>query len=503
MSALAPRRRGADAPAAIGVVAALAFVAAACAVTLAVVELGGSDAVLLVALAALLAAALWLFLSERVILSSAILLLYLGLADGYVKLSTGSSTVTLARDLLLYGIVAGMLARAALRGERIRLPPLSGWVLAFVAVVLVQVANPANAGVLHTLGALRPHLEFVPLFFLGYMLVRSRRTLYGLLLLLLLCATANGIVGLVQLDETPEQLAAWGPGYAAKVEGTGDVSGRVFTDEDGDVRVRPFGLGGDSGSGAIMGLIAVGAALALVPLSIRRPRGALVVLLSVGPPLALITGERRSAVVAAFVAVLAFVLLTTSARRLVPTLAAVLLGAVATFAVMSVVASSTSERVFDRYRTIAPDRVTSTTQESRGGSFAKIPRFMVDHPFGGGLGSVGPAASFAGGTERSLDGETGPTFLLSELGIAGLALLLGLNLRLLWLAFTRVRRFDHELRLLLGALVAGLVGLLATWVSSSEMATSPAAPFFWLSAGVLAWWTRPSAAPDGGRSAFP
>src|SRR3954463_2676797 len=81
----------------------------------------------------------WMFVSRRYTLTLAVLMLYLCLLDGYLKLSTGSAYVTLARDLLLYAIVGGALARFALTKQPIRFPPLSGWVLAFVLVVLVCV----------------------------------------------------------------------------------------------------------------------------------------------------------------------------------------------------------------------------------------------------------------------------------------------------------------------------------------------------------------------------
>src|SRR4051812_43295118 len=49
----------------------------------------------------------WMFLSERYALSLAVLLLYLGLLDGFLKLKTGSQFATLGRDILLYSIVFG------------------------------------------------------------------------------------------------------------------------------------------------------------------------------------------------------------------------------------------------------------------------------------------------------------------------------------------------------------------------------------------------------------
>ena len=52
---------------------------------------------------------LWLLLSERYELTLAVLMLYLGLLDGYVKLKLNTSWATLGRDALLYAIVAGAL----------------------------------------------------------------------------------------------------------------------------------------------------------------------------------------------------------------------------------------------------------------------------------------------------------------------------------------------------------------------------------------------------------
>ncbi len=439
--------------------------------------------------------AVWMFFSERPEWPLTILALYLGLLDGYLKLASGVATLTIARDVLLYAIVLGILVRAALRKERLVLPPLGGWVIAFVVVVLVQVLNPADAGVLHTLAALRPELEFMPLFFLGYQVVRTSARLRRFFLILVLCATANGIVNFVQFNLTPSQLASWGPGYATYIEGTGNVSGRVFTDSAGQVRVRPFGLGTDAGSGAQMGLIALGGALALLVLGARRIRGWLVLLLCLGPPLAIFTGQLRSSVVAAVVATAFFIVLATSARRMIPTLAALALGVLITIGVISAVASNSSSGVFSRYTTITPSSLLTTTQASRGGSLAQIPSFIVDYPLGGGLGSVGPASKFAGGAAQILNGETSFTFYLSDIGIPGLVVMLLFNLKLLGGSVRRIRRLEHETRILLAGVASGVAGLFVEWASGSPLVTSPGSPYFWFAAGVLAYWLYPSATP--------
>ena len=95
----------------------------------------------------------WMFLSENMDRPIVVFLLYLGLLDGLLKLRTNSTAVTLVRDVLLYAILLGFLARAALRRQRLRPPPLTGWILAFVIVVIVQLANPADQGLTHSLAS--------------------------------------------------------------------------------------------------------------------------------------------------------------------------------------------------------------------------------------------------------------------------------------------------------------------------------------------------------------
>jgi hypothetical protein len=220
------------------------------------VRYSGTGLLIPLALAVIAGAAMWFFVSERREVTLAVFMLYLGLLDGYLKLKTNSSATTLARDGLLYALALGMLLRGFVRREPLRLPPLSGWVLAWSAVVLVQVLNPSSGSPLHALGAVRPHLEFVPLFFLGYAVMQTRQRLIGFLILLLLIAAVNGAVSVVQYSMSPSQLAAWGPGYRDRINGTGDVSARGFETTQGQRRNRPFGLGSDFGFGGAVGVLA-------------------------------------------------------------------------------------------------------------------------------------------------------------------------------------------------------------------------------------------------------
>ena len=441
------------------------------------------------------ALALWLFLNQRLGWSCVVIGLYLLLLDGFLKLATGSNTLTLGRDVLIFAVAIGYLARASIRRTPLRLPPLGVWILAYVAIVLVQLANPGNYSGSHSLAALKPDLEFVPLFFLGYAALQSAKALKVFVVLLLVCAAANGVVGLVQLNLTADQLASWGPGYSERVNGTATVSGRVYVDDSGQVRTRPFGLGTDAGSGGLVGVLAVGAALAAVLLASQRRMSLWIAVLVLAPPLAIITGQGRTTLVAGVAAALVFTALAVSARRLVPSLVAVMLALVVVFGVTKFVGDSSSTGVFDRYKTLKPSALIDSTRTSRGSSIERIPQLLTEYPLGAGVGWVGPArARLPAGTVEpaNIDGETTFTYLTTEVGIPGLVILFGLNILVIGRAFAVIRRFDIEIRYLLAALVAGVVGIFTTWVSGAPLAGAPGAPYFWFTLGALAFWLYPA-----------
>jgi hypothetical protein len=436
----------------------------------------------------------WMLFEPRTELTLAVLMVYLAVADGYLKLKTGEAAAVLARDLMLYAIAVGVLIRALVRQRELRPPPLTGWVVAWVVVVLIQVFNPGGASWSHSVLALRPHLEFVPLFFLGYEVMRSQRRLRGFLLLLLAVAAVNGVVGLVQFRQTPEQLARWGPGYEARISGTGDVSGRGFVDTHGQAHNRPFALGSDMGFGGSVGTLALPAALALFALTRRPALRALALVLALGAIVGVATSEARVAVLGSVCAVIAFVLLAVSSRNVTRAVVAVAVGAALTYGVISTLESSAQRGAFDRYASIAPDRAVDTAYDYREQTLARVPQYAVDIPLGAGLGSSGPGASATGGATSgaALDAESEPTYLVIETGVLGLVVMLGLSLQLLVLALGGIRRLpDGELRLLLAAIAAPLFAIVAAGAAGITTAASPTSPYFWFAAGIVAWWLHP------------
>ena len=449
---------------------------------------GGVTAVLLLSA--------WMLFEPRTELSLAVLMVYLAVADGYLKLKTGGSAALLARDLLLYAIAAGALLRALVRGRELRPPPLTSWVVAWIVVVVIQVLNPGDASWEHSLLSLRPHLEFIPLFFLGYHVMRSPRRLRGFLLLLLAVTAVNGIVGVVQFNQNPEQLARWGPGYAMRINGTGPTSGRGFVDTHGVTRTRPFGLGSDMGFGGSLGMLALPAALALLALARQRALRLLALALTLGAILAVATSQARVAVLGSICALVAFGFLAVVSRNVTRAIVAVAVGAAVSYAVITTLASSAPTGAFDRYASIAPDRAVNTAYDYRKDTLARVPQYALEIPLGAGLGSGGPGASAAGGATAgaSLDAESEPTYLLIETGIPGLLVILGLMLRLMTLAVRGIRRLpDGELRLLLAGVAAPLFAIFAAGVTGITTAATPLSPYVWFAAGIFAWWLHPDA----------
>jgi hypothetical protein len=227
--------------------------------------------------------ALWMFLSEHYERTLAVLAIYLGVLDGYLKLKTGSTIATLGRDALLYAIAAGALVRFSFSGRRVRLPTLTPLVAVWVIICFAEVLNPVVPSFSHALAGVRQHVEFVPLFFLGFAVMRTERRLMGLFALLLLVAAVNGVVGLIQSNLSPAALAAWGPGYAKEVYGLGLLTGgaRTFVTATGAVHVRPPALGSDFGFGGVVAAMALPGAMVLAAAGKRYRRYLPLVLIGV------------------------------------------------------------------------------------------------------------------------------------------------------------------------------------------------------------------------------
>jgi hypothetical protein len=385
--------------------------------------------------------------------------------------------------VFLYAVAIGAALRA--RGP-FRLPALGGWVLLWTAIVIMQLANPANQSLSHALASLRQHLEFVPLFFLGYAVLRTHASLYALFALLLTVAAINGAVAAYQSSLTPQQLAAWGPGYATMVLGP---DARVFAGPNGKTQIRPPGLGSDMGFSGILGATALPGGIALL-MAYRRRRwlASLIVLGIIGAAVGVVVGESRSSLISAIVALLAMLGLIAVGRQAKRALIGICVTA-ATVGVAIVAIGSFDSGAFYRYSSIAPGRVVSTTYASRDATWATTFDYIAEIPLGAGLGTVGPAAGKAGGTLTNWNAESQFSFLIVELGVPGLAVFLLFQAALFTTIVTGLRRErDPRTVVLIAAIAAPLFGYAVNWLVGVNTTSPPNAPYLWLAAGVISWW---------------
>ena len=475
---------------------ALPLLGAALCAALAVVAGQGMDrvpgAASLIALAGAVVVAVCL-LSSNYALTLTIFAVYLAVADGSLRLLTGEAWLTAVRDVLLYAIVAGALLRLTFSVGRVRLPPWTGFVVLLVALVLVQVFNPNQQRFVSSVAAIRQHVEFIPLFFLAFYVMRSQRRLRWFLGLLVVAAAVNGIVGFVQLRLTPDELAAWGPGYAERIRGSGLVTARVAYDEAGAEFVRPFALGSDLGFGGNVGLVAAPAVLALFLLAKTVSRRLALLPLAGCVVLAVATSQNRQAVIGTAVAVVAFAALASLGRRSLGTILSLIVGMAIAYGALSLLSAAVGEQAFRRYQDIGPSTVVTTTYDYRVDDLGEFASYLTRFPLGAGLGSGGPAVGFFGIADpRRLNSETELGYLVIELGIPGLILTIVLWIKVMALAPRLRRRLDPGERLALAAVAAPIFGLAANWLAGAVTATSPGAPYFWFAAGVLVFWLHPS-----------
>lgn len=436
----------------------------------------------------------WLVASVRIELTVAFLGVFLCCLDGPIKLTTAGGTVTSAlQNVLILAVCLGVLLRVLVRRRPVQLPPLSSWVLAWVFIVLVEAFNPKTHGTLKIIAGFRQQLQWVPFFFFGYMVVRSKARMRQFFILLGIIALANGVASTIQTQLSPGQIASWGPGYRERVYGNGvGITGRKYVSE-GQARVRPLGLGSDSGFGGGVGVIALPASLAL--LATMRRRKWIAVVFCLGAMVSVATGLGRLQVVGAVLAVLGYAALSSSAgRRIGRPLTALLAILALALPLGALFISAVGEGVFSRYSSISPSKVASTSTGYKEASLKQIPKDIASAPFGFGLATAGAAGGFGGKVTEELEGhgvsaETQYNFVVDELGLPGLIVYTFFLLRLVTLAFRRLRFVtDLELQIDLMGVFAPLIAFVFMGIDGPVMSSAASGPYFWFAGGIAAYW---------------
>lgn len=418
------------------------------------------------------------------------LVFFLGCVDGPLKLISKTGTVGSAlQNVLIGAILVGLIVRHVMSGKRLVIPPLAGWAIAFAAVVLVEAFNPKTLNALKALAGIRDQLQFVPFFIFGWLLVRSKARLRKAFLLLGVIALANGVVSSYQTRLSPAQAASWGAGYEQKFTGK---ARKTYKSGEGEAKVRPTGLGDESGGGGGAGIIAVAGTLALLAYT-RRKRWAIALLLF-GAIAAIATSLGRIELVGGVLAVGAYLLLAGStgrhARRSVRFLLVALALAIP-FGVIFV--SSLGEGTFSRYSGLLSGEGTNSTSYKED-ELRQIPKEVSSSPFGFGLGTAGPAAGFGGKSSELLEGhnvnaETTYNYIVKEVGLPGILIWAGTLLTMVILALTRIRTLvDPELQTYLAAVFAPVVAMLLMSFEGPVTQSNRLAPYFWFALGVAGYW---------------
>ena len=158
------------------------------------------------------------------------------------------------------------------------------------------------------------------------------------------------------------------------------------------------------------GLLALPGALALLALP-GRPRTKLLIgLLAAGTVMAIATSESRTVILGTIFTLFAFALMSVTSKGGFKTIFALGAAGLIVYLVLGLLGSSTGRGSFDRYESISsPGTAVTTAYNYRRGTLEEVPGYMTEIPFGGGIGSSGPAGSFGGGNGVRRNGESEPT----------------------------------------------------------------------------------------------
>jgi O-antigen ligase len=434
-----------------------------------------------------------LVVCSRLEVTVTLVLIYLLLLDGPIKMLTSQREATRTfADVVILAVCLGAVMRMTVQRKRIVLPPLSGWVIAWVVLVLVNAFNPRTHGFLAALGGFSQQLQYVPFFFFGFALMRSKRRFRQLFIIVGVAATASGIVAAYQTELTPAQLASWGPGYQNLIHPLGKGTGRVYFSE-GEARVRPPGLGTEAGASGGIGHVALPMCLALVAISRGRKKW-IAMALALGAMLAVIVGLGRLQLVGAALGVVAFAALAAlTGRQVSRTLGALLAIVVLAIPAGALVVSSLQKGTFKRYESINTSSETTLHKEN---AFSKIPEYVAASPLGYGLGNSGAVAGLGGPETNSnlleghgLTSETQYNVLVKELGAPGLILWPLIAIYVSLLIVRRIRRIrDPELAICLAGALAAFAPLLIEGSSGFVSGSLAGGAYYWLAIGVVSYW---------------
>jgi hypothetical protein len=455
---------------------------------------------------------LYIFFSRDALVTVCLVLIFATCFEAPLKYLSDERVLNLTgylgRDILLYTLVVANFMAYFIRRNRTfknsqrTVIPLLLLIVCFLLHLMTQVFNPAAVSPVPSFLNSRIFWEMLPLYFIGFISLRSKKDWRVLFFTFLVVTTINGIVGAYQASVGPDEIVNWGPGYKEQIID----AGRVTKASDRITNIlRPFGLGSDSGFSGSIGVVAVPMVIALLSTPFNLKRFGLSSLLQQFFTIALIGGlvagvftaiavsGSRSNVLFGFICLgltlFVLALRGSKTKLILGAIISTLLAAVV-LQVLFVVAPFFA----DRYSSVGSVEDTAKTfeQENRAVQVTTIPLSLaMRYPLGDGLDYAGPGADFANrlaGTKRrpkSENTENNINIVLLTQGLLGLGLWLALHLQFIvkaWQATNKV--VDDELRVYMSAAFVVILFFLIYW-PFGNLISFPQNTLFWLLPGMV------------------
>lgn len=413
--------------------------------------------------------------------------------DGTIRgVFDGSPVMAVARDLVLALIVIGwtMQRLGTSSTDRLRTPPGTLLVVLFIINALLQIFNPFSLGLIQSLGGLKVHLSPIPLFFIGYDVIRRRGQVRSLLLFLTLATVVISLVSVLQYEQGRDWTFAHFPGTKEVISLNVNASaGSGLTSDD---TFKPPGTTTFGGGTATFAGFVFPLTFALMLLSkgqgfTPRLRGLFGAVLF-GFILTFFVNSVRSALVEAVLCVAAcslFVDGRTRKRVLVGVGFCLVLGMLGWGSSQAITHGGSSDRfgslLANPQKALHDDRQTF---------FEQFGDIVTEAPMGVGLGRTGAVAGHFGTTSRDIGftafSEAYLGNVIFEMGIIGAVLISCVALSLLRRGYAALRRLtDADDKVMAAALFSVLFTLVANFFVLPVLVGPPGSVLFWLLGAAL------------------
>ena len=418
-------------------------------------------------------------------------LLQASLLEGPWKTFTYGTSLKLLvyviRDLLLYLSFFNFLRRKRqiLPEDILRQrPPYAGFIIIFLLNVMIQIFNPAGYGYVNSIAGSRLFWETIPLYWMGFYLMRDKKNFEIFFQLCVICVFFNAIATIIQYSLGVERIASVTRGYYIMIHQWGRRLAAVF---------RVPGLGADMGFGGNYFAQAVTMLITLFLFPMARKEKLMTLFwlipLSIVCLAGLIASAFRTAIISSVIAATIFLFLRRDiiAGKFFKFVVAILLLSLIIIPYML----DTFEAAANRYESIKNPYVimqTVTRAERHRLSQAFITPFnyMLRFPWGNGLGKVGPGAGlFAKGKHAGTNAENTINLSITEIGAIGTILWLLFHIFIVRRGIHAYRYIDDaELKYYAAATLAYMLFALFAW-QFGQLITFPQNAGFWFMAGTL------------------